>query len=370
MNCVDLSLVTLTLVAVASTSGACGDAGTEEFATILPAELSAPDEHATHAAYDDDDIDDSKVHTMHAPGSDSMAMAGPYIDMNAIPGGDSGENREQVGTTSERPARGDGVGAFRTVCDFSHMNFDDPIVFPGQPGKAHLHAYFGNATVDADSTAESIREYGGSTCRGGTINRTAYWVPAVIDRDGKPVKPKSLETYYKSGYNGIRPGEVQPFPEGLRMIAGDAKSSSTQARAYWGCHANYIGHPGTIPDCPAGDSPTMIVEFPQCWDGENLDSEDHKSHMAYPQSGGCPASHPVPIPAITMNVMYDNPSGGTSGWRLASDMYEGSMPGGYSAHADWFDGWDPEIVETFVENCINPGLDCHSHMLGDGRTIL
>lgn len=365
----ELSLVWVTLSAVALTTGACGPAATEEELTVLPAVLSAePDATSDHDHHSE--LDSAASHTAHAPVPGSMAMAGPYIDEAAIPGAEPGADHEAIGSTSERPATSDGIGAFRTVCDFSHMNFDDPIVFPGQPGKAHLHAYFGNTTADAMSTAESLRDRGASTCRGGTANRTAYWVPAVIDGDGKPVKPKSLETYYKSGYNGVEPEEVEPFPPGLRMVAGDAKSTSNQAHAYWGCRNNYIGHPGSVPSCPAGDDVAMIVEFPQCWDGVNLDSDDHKSHMAYPSGGGCPASHPVAIPAITMNVVYDNPSRGTSGWRLASDMYDASMPGGLSVHADWFEAWDAEIVETFVSRCINSALDCHSHLLGDGRAIL
>jgi hypothetical protein len=40
-----------------------------------------------------------------------------------------------------------------------------------------------------------------------------------------------------------------------------------------------------------------------------------------------------------------------------------------SAHADWMEAWEPEVVKAFVERCLNPGLDCHSHLVGDGRTI-
>ncbi len=122
------------------------------------------------------------------------------------------------------------IGAFRTVCDFSHMAFDDPIVYPGQAGRSHLHAFFGNSGTDANSTAESIAGSGNSTCRGGTINRTAYWAPAVIDtRDGTPVKPDVLIAYYKTGYRGIAPAAVQPMPAGLRMIAGDSKAQRAQS---------------------------------------------------------------------------------------------------------------------------------------------
>lgn len=36
--------------------------------------------------------------------------------------------------------------------------------------------------------------------------------------------------------------------------------------------------------CPQGLR-TQIV-FPSCWDGKNLDSSDHQSHMSYPIDGG------------------------------------------------------------------------------------
>lgn len=309
-------------------------------------------------------------HSAHQPaaGSGGAAQAGPYIDRSALLTGDPGSARVQLEATSEQPASSDGTGAFRTVCEFSHMNFDDPIVYPGQPGKAHLHTFFGNTGTDAASTTESLRNSGNSTCRGGIANRSAYWVPALIDSAGRPVAPRSIDVYYKSGYYGVKPGDVQTMPEGLRMIAGKASSSAPQTYAYWGCHDNYIGKPGSIPNCSAGDSVTLVIEFPQCWDGKNLDSADHASHMAYAQ-GGCPTSHPIAIPAITFNVLYAQPSGGTAGYRLASDMYSTALPGGLSAHGDWWNGWDPAIAETFVERCVQPALDCHSHLLGDGRAM-
>jgi len=30
-------------------------------------------------------------------------------------------------------------GAFRFFCEFSHLAYDDPILYPGQQGAAHLH---------------------------------------------------------------------------------------------------------------------------------------------------------------------------------------------------------------------------------------
>jgi hypothetical protein len=51
----------------------------------------------------------------------------------------------------------------------------------------------------------------------------------------------------------------------------------------------------------------------RCWDGVNLDSPDHKSHVAYPTAGpatfsgsstggACPSTHPVKIPQLMLEV--------------------------------------------------------------------
>ncbi|KAF2279792.1 uncharacterized protein EI97DRAFT_455989 [Westerdykella ornata] len=70
-----------------------------------------------------------------------------------------------------------------------------------------------------------------------------------------------------------------------------------------------------------------------CWDGKNLDSRDHKSHVAYVryeqpsrasfESGGaCPASHPVKIPQNLYEVAW-----GTRKFNDPNDWPEdGSQP--------------------------------------------
>jgi hypothetical protein len=305
--------------------------------------------------------------------ADPMAMPMgnmPYVDESAIPTGDPGVSVVQIKPTTDQPApTADGTGDFRNVCKFSHMNFDDPIVFPGRERATHLHAYFGNTLADGMSTAESLRTTGNSTCRAGTANRTAYWVPAVLDAKGVPQKPADSHFYYKTGYGGIAPSAIKAFPAGLRILAGDPKATAAQPHAYWSCHEFYLPRSASIANCGVGNHAVMSVEFPQCWNGRDLDSTDHRSHMAYPENGACPSTHPVAIPAISFNVLYPIPSTGTAGWRLASDMYDPSLPGGLSAHGDWFDGWDPDVAEAFVKNCDNKAVDCHSHLLGDGREI-
>ncbi len=263
------------------------------------------------------------------------------------------------------------------------MRFDDPLVMPGRPGATHLHIFFGNSAVDAFSTPESVRTTGSSTCTGGTANRTAYWAPAVIDTaTGAPVMSQAnatdrenfLQVYYKSGYDGVLPRTINNFPVGLRMIAGSASSTSPQdRRVAYAC--NGPGGPAVYPQasfprCAPGQLFIMSVDFPQCWDGVNLDSPDHKSHMAYGAGWpdkGCPSSHPVPLASITQNFRYRVPAGGMATWRLSSDMYEG--PAGYSGHADWMNGWDQSVFQKVVDNCYRQGRDCQMNLLGDGTAL-
>jgi Domain of unknown function (DUF1996) len=259
-----------------------------------------------------------------------------------------------------------GIGAFRTVCQFSHMNFDDPLVFPGQQGATHLHVFWGNTSTRFDSTPQSIATSGGSTCRGGIINRSAYWAPAMIDtRTGTPQVPHLIHVYYKTGYNGIADAQVRPWPQGLRMIAGSASSQGTQPHVKYGCVNGAIT--STIPSCPAGTLVAMDISFPQCWDGVNLSSPDNKSHVAYPSGGKCPASHPVATPELSIHIWYKNPNGDSANWRLSSDR--NGAPAGSSGHADWINGWDPEIMQTWVRRIINPGLSGGSSLIGDGRIM-
>lgn len=301
---------------------------------------------------------------------------GPAVDRSAIPAGDPGTLQVLAKPTAESNGQSDGNGSFRTVCMFSHMNFDDPIVYPGQPGRSHLHAYFGNTSANANSTQKSIETTGNSTCRGGILNRSAYWVPSVIDtRTGRPVAPIENLIYYKTGYAGVPAGLVQVPPAGLRMIAGDMTASARQVvgMGWWCSNVSYPTTDSIPATCTAGNDLVMMVYFPQCWDGVNLDSPNHKSHMAYPTgntANGCPASHPVPLPEITYSVHFPvQQTGETAYWRLSSDMYSTSLPGGFSIHGDWMNGWQPEAIRTFVRNCNNPPADCHAHLLGDGREM-
>ena len=60
------------------------------------------------------------------------------------------------------------------------------------------------------------------------------------------------------------------------------------------------GFPHT--DCEAGLN--SRIHFPACWNGVNVDSANHKDHVAYLSridQGSCPDSHPITM----MKLLYE-----------------------------------------------------------------
>lgn len=299
-----------------------------------------------------------------APPPSGSLMPAVDISKNMTPV--TGESVLKIFPTNEKPSAGDnGGGQFRIFCQASHMSNDDPIVYPNQQGASHHHTFFGNTSVDYKTNPGTIGNMGNSTCKGGIMNRSGYWVPSMIDTStNKPIAPEYVIVYYKTD----APSKVTVPPKGLRMIAGNSKSIVPQKEGLvrFTCNEDYNTRKLNIPACKKGDTVESLLSFPNCWDGKNLDSPDHKSHMAY-SNGTCPTTHPVRIPEITFNLRYlANTDAGTRNWRLASDNYAGGT-GGNSWHGDWMNGWDETFLTGIVNNCLKKAVDCHAHLLGDGR---
>ena len=288
----------------------------------------------------------------------------------------------RIRTTGAQPGNPGDI-AFRIFCGVSHMNNDDPMLFPNQKDATHHHTYFGNTSVKFNSDLSNLSAVGNSTCWGGTMNRSAYWHPSMIDANGTPMPPddsngngQGVLFYYKAGFDGVRPEDIKPAPKGLRIFTGNsnAKIASEVMDTKYHClnHSNgtdYLTNSKAIPNCGVGHSVTMQVSFPRCWDGKNLDSPNHKDHMSHALNGSCPASHPVPIPQITFNMRWKvtKPNEALT-WRLSSDNYAfNGSNAGYSAHADYVAAWDEALFATLVKNCLNAKRDCGGDKMGDGR---
>jgi len=302
-------------------------------------------------------------------------------------------------------------GILRINCDFAHSSYDDPVVFPGQDEAAHLHRFYGNTLLDETSDVTSLFTSGESSCQGNELNRSAYWYPALIAPDYDPATGDRLTDangepawkavsavvgdndvaheifYYSAGVDDL--DSIQTIPLGLKMIAGshmgqpgmeqDSSIVRWHCQAWESSDATNPRWSAGIPECLAPDRLRMDIFFPSCWNGTDLDSDDHKSHLAYPVTTDgnteCPAAHPVPIIRVSFHYafgvkpdVYDPATLSSRGWRLASDMYDETIaePGGMSLHADWFNAWHPEALQAVLDTCIKQELDCHDGNLANG----
>ena len=308
----------------------------------------------------------------------------PIVDTTKNIAPAAGFSDLRIRTTGQQP-EAPGDIAFRIFCGISHMNNDDPMLFPNQKDATHHHTFFGNTSVKFDSDLNNLSSVGNSTCWGGTMNRSAYWHPSMIDANGVAMPPNDSNGngngvlfYYKAGFDGVKPEDIKPAPKGLRMFTGNSKAKTADEVMDTKYHClnhstgtDYLTNSKSIPNCGVGHSVTMQVSFPRCWDGKNLDSPNHRDHMSHAVNGSCPASHPVAIPQITFNMRWKvtKPNEALT-WRLSSDNYAfNGSNGGYSAHADYVEGWQEGFMATIVKNCLNAKKDCGGDKLGDGRVI-
>ena len=276
----------------------------------------------------------------------------------------------------------DVVGAFRFTCTAGQVLADDPVVYPGQPGASHLHQFFGNTAVNANTTYATLRATGDSTC-GSALNRSGYWQPAMVARDGSVLKPDAWAIYYKRAPAGSaeclrRAKSCVPIPTGIRFIYGYDMITSTPATGSikWLCSQNNGNTvreaptmTGALAGCPNGAQLEARLEAPDCWDGVNVDSANHRSHVSYGTYGDrgyqCPSTHPVNIPQFTNGSIWTV----TDALRTASLSSDMGKPQGTTFHADYFEGWSPVAKAVWEANCINGLKNASGGDLCNGRQL-
>lgn len=291
-------------------------------------------------------------------------------------------------------------GAFRFVCGGDgKLAYDDPVVYPGEPGRSHLHLAWGNADFSAATTPQSLAASTATNCNASpfSLNRSLYWMPALLHDSGAVIRPDLVHVYYKRGmassplcdrrareFIGICTG----LPNQIRFIFGwDMNRPLAKVEgASWYCTGGDQRHHGDLDavfasGCKAGDTLVANTVGQNCWDGRALDSRDHRSHMAYAGYGRndglahCPASHPFAIPqqenkaefTVTADMIGTD---GRSRIRLASDaMLRGAKPG-QTLHADYMEAWVAQAKALWLTHCIDKGLSCSGGEMGNGTQLV
>ena len=127
-------------------------------------------------------------------------------------------------------------------------------------------------------------------------------------------------------YYNWRPGETRAFPLGFRMITPGEEVFSDEE----------VGRESEM---------EISISFQECWDGENLDSHDHMSHVAFRlgerDDAPCPNTHPVRLPRLDFFIRWFNTPRAT--WRFSDE----NNP--LRFHADYISGWDEDFLQQLLD---------------------
>ncbi|KAI0709314.1 hypothetical protein C8Q76DRAFT_105863 [Earliella scabrosa] len=244
----------------------------------------------------------------------------------------------------------------------------DPLISPNVVS-SHVHSIVGGSRFKSVYDADDLKK---SNCSTVPVqpDKSNYWTPQMYHQDPKTGQLTPIPTRFNIYYLP-RPGPknepIKAFPPGLRMLAGNTNRRSYNSSSFadkaidfvclepdgahrndpaWDERPSFFEH-----NCPSGMRAQVF--FPSCWDGKNLDSPDHKSHMAYPiqdfNTGDCPDSHPVHLVSLFYEMFvsvdqFDYWGPGT--WVLANGDTTG-----YGHHGDFQNGWDVDLLQDALDNC-------------------
>ncbi|KAJ5272486.1 hypothetical protein N7478_007611 [Penicillium angulare] len=258
----------------------------------------------------------------------------------------------------------------------------DPIVDPGEVS-SHVHSVHGGGNFGLSSDMDTLRESDCTSC-GVTQDMSAYWTPALYfmhTNGSAQVVPEvggMLAYYLLYGEN------ITAFPDNFRMLAGDPfqrnftwpvpdppKSSWSGAQISqkalrqkalgFNC-LNYDKTPEgslerhflpnkTFLDENCIDGIRLELMFPSCWNGKDVDSEDHKSHVAYPDlvmTGTCPEGYETQLVSLFYETIWN-----TYAFKDVDGYFAlaNGDPTGYGYHGDFMFGWEDGVLQEAVDTC-------------------
>ncbi|MFC9846140.1 DUF1996 domain-containing protein [Streptomyces sp. NPDC060223] len=274
------------------------------------------------------------------------------------------------------------TGTFTTRCGTNgndNHNTDNVIVAPGVTnGAHHLHDYVGNQNNDAFASDADLAA-ADTTCQN-QGDKSSYFWPVLRVQDGtqdfdqnnagggtegnvgKILEP--VEAQLK--FFGNKTGDVVAMPTALRIITGDAKAfinGNANANANWSCTGfeNKVQLEDKYPICPEGSNVVRTSLFQSCWDGQNIDSANHRTHVAFVQADGTCANGFKAIPQLRVRLVYDVPAPTIENGQVvnayAVDSFPENLHKPITDHNDFINFFDTNTMNKVV-NCINTGKKC------------
>ncbi|KAI3328292.1 hypothetical protein F4824DRAFT_427447 [Ustulina deusta] len=273
----------------------------------------------------------------------------------------------------------------------------DPVINPGAEA-THYHGIMGGSSFGATVEGDQLLN---SECTTAKIknDRSNYWVPSLFFQDPKNGTFQKVPLFYMNVYYFFEAtdDEIKPFPVGLKMVSGDAKTRSPPASGgalnldpdngtpinavQWTCpRSSYtppsypVGSDGStagmvdpnnkgsgagfpLYPCDGYASPLrQDIHFPSCYN-PNAGLDDHENNMKFPSNVGfkqnCPEGW-VHTPHIFYEVYWNTPlfndywtpDGKNQPFVLATGDATG-----YSSHGDFISGWDQNTLKTIIGTC-------------------
>jgi hypothetical protein len=174
---------------------------------------------------------------------------------------------------------------------------------------------------------------------------------------GGIVRPASVRIEYR----GNATSKVAPMPKFLRALTGDAKPISrgpANARATWTCSGFTDRLSDKYPICPPGQQVQRVQDFPGCWDGKNIDSTNHRDHVAFAdtRTGACKQGFTA-IPQLRITLSYDIPRDVQTKGQYALDSFPEEDHNPFSDHNDFINVNSAQTMQK-IATCINKGKTC------------
>lgn len=99
------------------------------------------------------------------------------------------------------------------------------------------------------------------------------------------------------------------------------------------------------------DGIRLELMFPSCWNGKDVDSEDHRSHVAYPtlvMDGTCPEGYETRLVSLFYETIWN-----TYAFKDVDGYFTLSNgdPTGFGYHGDFMYGWEDGVLQEAVDTC-------------------